>query len=136
MIEHCTNVRVRYAETDKMGFVYYGRYLEWFEVGRTEMLRAMGLPYSTIESDGLLLPVIEAYCKYRKSATYDEVVQIVSSLAEVPKMKIRINYKILNETDELLAEGYTIHIFLTRDGKPVRPPKYFTDLIQKKLSGT
>ena len=136
MIEHCTNVRVRYAETDKMGFVYYGRYLEWFEVGRTEMLRAMGLPYSTIESDGLLLPVIEAYCKYRKSATYDEVVQIVSSLAEVPKMKIRINYRILNETDELLAEGYTIHIFLTRDGKPVRPPKYFTDLIQKKLSGT
>lgn len=136
MIEHCTNVRVRYAETDKMGFVYYGRYLEWFEVGRTEMLRAMGLPYSTIESDGLLLPVIEAYCKYRKSATYDEVVQIVSSLAEVPKMKIRINYKILNETGELLAEGYTIHIFLTRDGKPARPPKYFTDLIQKKLYGT
>jgi acyl-CoA thioester hydrolase len=68
MIENTTRIRVRYADTDQMGFAYYARYLEWFEVGRTEMLRALGLPYAEIEKQKIALPVLEVYCKYRKPA--------------------------------------------------------------------
>ena len=126
MIEHATRVRVRYAETDQMGFVYYGRYLEWFEVGRTELLRSIEMPYRRLEADGFWLPVIEAHCEYKHPARYDDEITIVSRLAELPKLKIRIDYEILNN-DRLLAEGDTVHIFTNNQGQVSRPPKYFLE---------
>lgn len=130
MIRTETTVRVRYADTDKMGVVYYARYLEWFEVGRTEMLREIGLPYAEIEETGVGLPVIEAHCEYKNSAQYDDQILIVSMLHCLPKMKIHIDYEIYNAARQLLAQGYTVHIFWSLDGRPVRPPKFFLDALR------
>ncbi len=125
MIETSTRVRVRYADTDQMGFAYYANYLVWFEVGRTEMLRDCGLPYAELEALGVALPVLEAHCTYRKSARYDQRLRIVSRLKEMPRVSLRIDYEIFDESEQLLAEGYTTHAFINREGKPVRPPQVF-----------
>lgn len=122
MIENITSLRPRYADTDKMGIVYYAKYLEWFEVGRTELLREIGLPYTQIEAEGIILPVIEVLCKYHRPAKYDQPVKIISRVTEKPRARIRIDYEIHDEANGLLAEGYTIHSFLGNKGKPVRPP--------------
>ena len=134
MIENRTHIRVRYAETDKMGIVYYARYLEWFEVGRTELLRSLDMPYAQLEKEGVGLPVIEAFCKYRNSAKYDDLVQIVSRLSEIPKARIKIEYEVLDEQQNVLAEGYTIHIFMNQEGKPMRPPAHFIQNLAAKFS--
>ncbi len=126
MIENTTRIRVRYADTDQMGFAYYANYLVWFEVGRTEMLRAIGLPYAEIEKEGVALPVLEAHCKYRKAAHYDQMLRVVSRLKESPRASLRIDYEIFDEADQLLVEGYTTHAFINKEGRPVRPPKVFT----------
>lgn len=131
MIEHSTHVRVRYADTDQMGFAYYANYLVWFEVGRTEMLRACGMPYSLIEKKGAALPVLEAHCKYRKSARYDQMLRIVSRLRELPRVTLRIDYEIFDEADQLLVEGYTTHAFINQQGRPVRPPQAFMERIKE-----
>jgi acyl-CoA thioester hydrolase len=125
MIENTTRIRVRYADTDQMGFAYYANYLVWFEVGRTEMLRACGLPYAELEALGLALPVLEAHCLYRKSARYDQMLRVVSRLKEMPRVSLRIDYEIFDEGEQLLAEGYTTHAFINQEGKPVRPPQVF-----------
>ena len=125
MIENTTRIRVRYADTDQMGVAYYARYLEWFEVGRTEMLRAHGLTYAEIEKEKVALPVLEAYCKYRKPVRYDQLLRVVSRLHEMPRASLRIDYEIFDEGGELLAEGYTVHTFINPEGRPVRPPRIF-----------
>ena len=125
MIENTTRIRVRYADTDQMGVAYYARYLEWFEVGRTEMLRAQGLPYAEIEKEKVALPVLEAHCKYRKAVRYDQLLRVVSRLKEIPRASLRIDYEIFDEGDQLLAEGYTLHTFINFAGRPVRPPQVF-----------
>jgi acyl-CoA thioester hydrolase len=131
MIVNTTSVRVRYAETDKMGISYYGRYLEWFEVGRTELLREIGLPYAQLErEEGVALPVIEVYCRYHRSALYDQVLRIESTVKALPRVTIRIDYKIFNDDNELLADGYTNHTFIGKSGRPVRPPKSFLEVLQ------
>lgn len=134
MIEHRTTIRARYADTDQMGFVYYARYLEWFEVGRTELLRAMGLPYSEIEAAGIILPVIEVHCTYHRPARYDQIVAIISRVARMPRARIQIDYEIFNENDELLASGYTIHSFLGTRGRPVRPPRTLLEKMRPHFS--
>ncbi len=126
MIENTTRIRVRYADTDQMGFAYYANYLVWFEVGRTEMLRAIGLPYAEIEKENVALPVLEAHCKYRKAARYDQMLRVVSRLKEKPRASLRIDYEVFDEADQLLAEGYTTHTFINAEGRPVRPPQIFT----------
>jgi acyl-CoA thioester hydrolase len=131
MIVNTTSVRVRYAETDKMGISYYGRYLEWFEVGRTELLREIGLPYAQLErEEGVALPVIEVYCRYHRSALYDQILRIESTVKTLPRVTIRIDYKIYNEDGELLADGYTNHTFIGKSGRPARPPKSFLEVVQ------
>jgi acyl-CoA thioester hydrolase len=129
MIVNTTHVRVRYADTDKMGVTYYSKYLEWFEVGRTELLREIGMPYSLMEKDGIALPVIEVYCRYHAAAVYDQLVRIVSAVKELPRATIRIQYQIYNENEDLLVEGYTIHSFIGNGGRPVRPPKSFLEVL-------
>ena len=130
MIVNTTSVRVRYAETDKMGISYHGRYLEWFEVGRTELLREIGLPYAQLEKEGISLPVIEVHCRYHRPALYDQLLRIESTVKTLPRVTVRIDYKIYNEENELLTDGYTNHTFIGKSGRPVRPPKSFLGVLQ------
>ena len=128
-----TEIRVRYADTDQMQFVYNSKYFEYFEVGRTEMLREIGLPYRLIEKEGYHLPVLEAHIKFHKPAYYDEVLLIKSILKEYPSIKIHIDYEVYRkETNELIAEGFTLHAFVKKDSKKVtRSPEFFINSVKK-----
>ena len=127
-----TEIRIRYADTDQMQFVYNGKYLEYFEVGRTELLRSTGLSYKVVETEGYQLPLVEAHLKYVSAAYYDDILVIESSLKEIPKLKMRLDYKIFRkESNELVTEGYTEHVFINKETKkPVRPPKFFIDAVK------
>jgi len=133
MLKHTTTIRVRYADTDKMQFVYNGKYLEYFEVGRTELLRSLGLPYSIVENHGYQLPVIEASVKYKSPAHYDDLIEIETIVEQLPNPAFRINYIIRKfETPEktIVAEGFTDHLFIKNETKrPTRPPKFYMDII-------
>lgn len=121
MIESRAQVTVRYAETDMMGVVYHGSYLPWFEIGRTTLLKEVGLPYRKLEEDGFRLPVLEVNAKYFRPAVYDDTLTIVTTLREKPLLRIRLDYEV-KRGDELIATGHTVHAFIDREGKPVRPP--------------
>ncbi len=130
MIVNQTDIRVTYADTDQMGVAYYGKYFEYFERGRAELLRELGLPYAKLESEGTRMPVVEAYCKYLKGARYDELIAVRTSLKDLPKSTLRIEYEIQSESRaELLATGYTVHSFLNEKGRPTKPPADFVRLI-------
>jgi acyl-CoA thioester hydrolase len=131
MISSITKVRVRYADTDQMKHVYYSKYLEYFEQGRSDLLRRVGLPYQDVESMGYFLPVIEAYIKYRQPARYDELLEVKTVLREIPAARIHIEYEILRPRDAVLvAEGYTVHsIVAAGTGKPVRAPRAFVEAL-------
>jgi acyl-CoA thioester hydrolase len=132
MIINKTEIRVRYADTDQMHFVYNGKYLEYYEVGRTEMLREIGLAYSVIEKQGYQLPVLETHIKFVSPAFYDDVLIIESSMNNYPALKIHIDYKIYRkENNVLVSEGYTEHVFIKEDTKkPSRPPSFFIDKVK------
>jgi acyl-CoA thioester hydrolase len=132
MINNKTEVRVRYADTDQMHFVYNGKYLEYFEIGRTEMLREIGLAYSVIEKQGYQLPVLEANVKFISPAFYDDILIIESFMNVYPLFKIHIDYRInRKENNALVAEGYTEHVFIKEDSKkPIRPPLFFVEIVQ------
>jgi acyl-CoA thioester hydrolase len=121
MIVSRAQVTVRYAETDMMGVVYHGNYLPWFEIGRTTLLKEMGLSYRQLETDGYRLPVLEVGVKYLRPAVYDDTLTIVTTLPDRPLLRIRLEYEVWRG-EELLATGYTVHAFIDREGKPVRPP--------------
>ena len=133
MIKHTTTIRVRYADTDKMQFVYNGKYFEYFEVGRTELLRSLELPYSELEKEGHQLPLIEAGLKYKNPAHYDDVLLIEASLNEIYSAKVHINYRVIREEDKkILCEGFTTHMFIgTETKKPTKPPKIYIDTLSK-----
>ncbi len=133
MLSHKTLIRVRYADTDKMQFVYNGKYLEYFEVGRTELLRDTGVPYSEIEKQGYQLPLIEAGIKYKNPAKYDDLLEVEASLKELYSPKVHIEYVVRRSgTGEIIAEGFTTHIFMKVDTKKaVRPPKVYIDALKQ-----
>ncbi len=133
MFKSNTEIRVRYADTDQMNIVYNGKYFEYFEVGRTEMLRSINLIYKDVEKKGFLLPVIECYAKFISPAFYDEILIIESLLKEIPKLKIKIDYKISRkDRNVLIAEGYTVHAFIDKETKKiVRIPEFFTNSIKQ-----
>ncbi len=114
--------RVPYADTDKMGVVYYANYLVYFERLRSELLREAGLPYGELEKTGLALPVIEAVCHYKSPARYDELVQISGVVEEVKGAKLKIACEVRRD-GVLLVEGHTIHACVNKDGRPIRAPK-------------
>jgi acyl-CoA thioester hydrolase len=122
--------RVTYAETDKMGFVYYGNYLTYFEIGRTELIRSLGRPYSEMEDEGYYLPVIEASCKYMKSARYDDLLTIRTVVSECKGVRLGFKYDVLRN-NETIAHGMTLHAFVDGQGKPVRPPAWLLELLKK-----
>jgi acyl-CoA thioester hydrolase len=130
-----TIIRVRYADTDQMKFAYYGRYFEYFEQGRSDLLRIIGLPYPEIEKRGFFLPVIEAHANYLKSARYDDELVVKTIFKEMPQARLRIEYEVINnETKELLATGHTVHSFLNAStNKPTRAPEFFIQTINDFL---
>jgi acyl-CoA thioester hydrolase len=132
-VTSCAHVRVRYVETDKMKIVYNGNYLIYFEIGRTELLRACGLPYVEIEHAGFLLPVLEAHIRYKTPAVYDDVLEIYATYCLEVTPTIRLDYMIKRGETEI-ASGYTTHAFVAAATmKPVRPPKIFLDAVQRTL---
>ena len=119
-----TELRVRYAETDAMGVVYYANYLTWFELGRTDWIRVHGVTYREMEEHGILLPVVEARCSYRASARYDDRVRVATTATRLTPARISFAYRVTRPEPDggetLLAEGSTDHVFLTREGKIAR----------------
>lgn len=131
-VSSVTKIRVRYADTDQMKRAYYGNYFSYFEEGRSELLRRLGMPYPEIESMGYYLPVAEAQAKYLKPARYDDLLAITAIMDEMPQVRIVIRYEVrLDGSPDLLAEGYTVHSFVSiSSGKPTRPPGRFLDLLE------
>ena len=123
-----TTLRVRYAETDQMGVAYYANYLIWMEVGRVEFCRAQGIRYRDMEeSDGILLVVAEANCRYLAPARYDDEVRIATTLTQSTPRLICFDYELFNQSATQLAHGFTKHIFCGRDFRPSKlPQKYWT----------
>lgn len=123
--ESRTTTRVRYPETDRMGVAHHTHYLVWFELGRTELMRARGCAYGALEDDrGVFFPVVEAGAKYLAPARYDDVVEIRTRLAEAGGVRVRFEYDLTRAGDgALLARGFTVHASVGRDGRPIRLPE-------------
>ena len=125
-----TRLRVRYADTDQMGVVYYANYLVWFEVGRTEWLRQTGWSYRQMEEDGVALPVIEAHCEYRQPLRYDDEVEIATRAVLVTPVRIRFEYAVTRAGDaNPSAQGHTVHAAVDAAGKPCRLPVRVRELL-------
>jgi acyl-CoA thioester hydrolase len=119
-----SRIRVRYAETDTMGVVYYSNYLVWFEVARTDLLRDAGWSYREMEAHGYRLPVIEAHCEYRQAATYDDELDVRTTGVLLSPVRVKFTYDVVRSSDAVvLATGYTVHASLDRDGRPCRLPE-------------
>ena len=132
MLSHTTQLRVRYTDTDKMQFVYNGKYLEYFEVGRTELLRKINLPYREVEEQGYQLPLLEAGLKYVNAARYDDLLNITASIDQIDTAKIEINYEVRRHSNnDLIAKGFTHHVFmLAGKEKATRPPKFYIEKLK------
>jgi acyl-CoA thioester hydrolase len=129
-LTNVTSYRVIYGDTDQMGVVYYANYLQWFERGRSEFLRQLGLPYSTIEQAGFHFPVAEVACRYANPARYDDVIQIDTELSELGRASLFFTYRVSRPSDKcLLATGSTKHACVDRSGRVARIPKILTDAI-------
>jgi acyl-CoA thioester hydrolase len=133
MLKHYTEVRVRYADTDQMKFAYNGKYFEYFEVGRTEMMREVGLPYKKIEASGFYMPVIETKIHFFSPAFYDEVLIIETRVENLPTVKVHIDHIVKSkERDVLICDGYVELAFIDANtNKPTRAPKVFIDAVKK-----
>jgi acyl-CoA thioester hydrolase len=126
-----TTVRVRYGETDQMGYVYYGYYAMYYEVARVESLRQLGLTYKELEDGGVMMPVLENKSKYLSPALYDDELRIVTTLKEKPSVKITFYYEIFNGAGKLIHEGETLLAFVNKSsGKPCRPPEHFQNVLK------
>jgi len=131
MFEHSTKIRVRYGETDQMGYMYYGNYAQFYEVGRVEMLRSMGLTYSGMEASGIMMPVVELNCKYLKPALYDEEITVKVIMKEMPRIRIHFNYELYNEKQELINTGETLLVFINmQTNRPCLAPEDFRDKLK------
>ena len=123
-VQSTSRIRVRYAETDQMGVVYYANYFVWFEVARTDLLRESGWNYREMEADGFSLPVIEAHCTYRESAKYDDEIEVRTAGAMISPVRVQFTYEIVRAADAAtLATGATVHATLDRGGRPCRLPE-------------
>jgi acyl-CoA thioester hydrolase len=132
MYSHRSTYRVIYGDTDNMGQAYYGNYFRWFEIGRAEMFRDLGLSYKTVEDNGIFLPVAETHCRYSTPAKYDDILVIETALDPGVKAGIKFDYTIYKEDGEtLVAKGYTKHPCVNKEGKVVRPPEFLKKIIRE-----
>ena len=129
-------LRVRYSETDQMGTFYNSRALEWFECGRTELMRRqLGFSYAELEARGVFLPLVEAHLEFQGGARYDDLLDITSVIEMSGRAKLRFEVQITQHTNgKPVVRGYTVHAFADVDGKPIRPPAWFLELLQKAAS--
>ncbi|MFC4740638.1 acyl-CoA thioesterase [Flavobacterium ponti] len=128
MKEYQFSVRVRYAETDQMGVVYHGNYAQYFEMGRVEWLRNMGVSYKWMEENGIMLPVVSLTINYKKPARYDDLLTVKTVFKRQTSVKIEFDYEIYNEKQELLTTGYSMLVFVDmKTSKPTIPPSYIMD---------
>ena len=122
MKNHIYQKKVYYKDVDKMGIVYYSRYLEYFEESRTELLSSLGLKVNDIEKLGIILPVISCHCEFKKGARFEDIILVRSWIEERPRSTLKISYEaILKKTNDLLVKGYTIHAFVNNNWKAVKP---------------
>ena len=127
-------IKVYYRDIDQMGIVYYSRYLEYFEEGRTELLNQIGLDVSSIEKKGIMLPVTTSHCDYKVGLKLEQKIIIESSIKKYPKATLCIDYKVLDSKNkEIMAVGYTKHAFLNNLGSPMRVPKFILNTL--KING-
>lgn len=132
MFTHKIKLRTRYAEIDRMGFVYYGNYAQYFEVARVEAMRELGFKYRDFEDNGLIMPVLDFSTEYKKAALYDEELTITLHIRELPTLRIRFDYETTNEKGELLNTAHTTLVFTSKETlKPVRPPNEFIKALEK-----
>ncbi len=125
---HVVRFRVRYSETDQMGTVYNSRPLEWFECGRSELLRHLDLPYTTMEARGVFLPLIEAHVEYQGRARYDDLLEMTTALTFMGRARLRCDVGIVHAVDgKGVARGYTVHAFTNQAGRVIRPPAWVSD---------
>ncbi|MCT4699422.1 acyl-CoA thioesterase [Tenacibaculum haliotis] len=125
MQKNTITIRIRYAETDQMGVVYHGNYAQYFEIGRTELLRSTGITYKYMENNGVMLPVISLSANFKKPALYDDEITIITTLKKTPNVKIEFDYEIINQNNELICTGNTILAFVNmKTKKPIRCPQY------------
>jgi acyl-CoA thioester hydrolase len=132
MIVNLTQLRVRYAETDQMGYVYYGKYAEYFEVGRVETVRSIGLPYKEVEARGILMPVSELQVRYQRPARYDDLLTIRTTIPEPPRSSLLFTYQIFNQLEEQLVTGLVRLAFVDAARmRPVRVPEFVADAVSQ-----
>jgi acyl-CoA thioester hydrolase len=130
MYAHETKIRVRYSETDQMGYVYNGNYATYYEIGRTEMLKSLGMNYKKMEESGVMLPLLEMKSKFIKPAYYDQEITIKTIVKELPGIRMNFEYELYNEDQELINIGSTTLVFFDMvKKKPCQPPRYFMDNI-------
>lgn len=129
---HEFNVRVRYAETDQMGVVYHGNYAQYFEMGRVEWLRNLGVSYADMEKGGIMLPVVSLTMNYKKPARYDDLLRVRTIMKNLTTVKIEFDYEIYNQSDELLTTGNSVLVFVNMEtGRPVSPPDYIIEKVNQ-----
>ena len=135
MVKFDYHTKVYYKDIDQMGVVYYSRYFEFFEKARTELLANIGLIVTEIEKKGFFLPVISANCEYKEGARFEDQIIISTKINNFSPARLKIIYKVFRKKDKrLLAEGYTIHAFIGKEGKPKRPPQFFLDKLNSAIS--
>ena len=131
MYQSETSVRVRYGETDQMAYVYYGNYAMYYEVGRVESLRRLGVTYKELEANGVMMPVLENHSKFLTAARYDEVLRIVTTIRVKPTVKIKFEYEIFNEENRLIHQGETLLAFVNqKSGRPCKPPEVMMNVLE------
>jgi len=126
-------LRVRYSETDAMGVVHHANYIRWFEVGRTEYLRSVGINYAQMERDGVYAPILRVEVEYKRPAAYDDEVIIQTRVLSFAQLRLRFGYRVLNMRRELLCEGLTVQAFVGRDLNPINPYKAIPDAVALML---
>ena len=132
MLENTMTFRVRYAETDQMGIVHHANYPVYYEMGRTEMFREIGLPYDEMERRGIMLPLVDLHCDYKKPAYYDQELTLTTMVKAMPSTRIRFDYRLTNQAGETINEGYTTLVFIdSQKRRPVRIPSDLANELEK-----
>lgn len=131
MYKHQIKVRVRYSETDKMGVVYYGNYAQYFEMGRVELMREIGVVYDQLEKDGIMMPVVHFNMDFKSPALYDEELSIETSVEVIPTTKMIFKHKVFGAKGNLVCSGEVILVFITNDFKPTRVPSQMKEALIK-----
>ena len=125
-------VRVRYSETDQMGVVYHGSYIPYFEIGRVEWLRKLGVSYKSMEEEGVALPIVSMNINYKKPAKYDELLTVKTTLKKHASVKIEFDCRIESEQGDLLTTAHFILVFVDiKNGRPIQPPDYIKNILEK-----